>query len=321
MPHHTLSVIIPTKNRPELLKRAMLSVAIQDYPGFEVCIVDNNSSQKTNGQTREIVGEFEKNYPAITWRYIHSNKKFASGARNDGMDASSGDHIIFLDDDDELLADSIKIRMNNMLADPCLALLYCGGYSKIYPYPFKIYRYYHYNKALHTERLLMMSCSSIMINKKIFAANHLRFDEEQSRMDDYDLCKMIIRLGLKVRSIPEPLVLIHLHPETRISSQKVINYDFKNALIRRWGPAEADTVFHYAEAVAIWRKCFGIEEQSFAEIKKALRNDFNRSPTLAFRLKFMIVSISPFLFLTLYHIALFISQSYKNRIAYSAERA
>lgn len=320
MPRNTLSVIIPTKNRPALLKRAMLSVAMQDYQGFEVCIVDNNSDQITNGQTRAIVAEFEKNYPAIIWRYIHSDKRFASGARNDGMNVSSGDHIIFLDDDDELLAGSIKIRMDVMTADPELALLYCGGYSKIYPYPFKIYRYYHYNKSLHTDRLMMMSCSSIMINKKIFEVNNLQFDEEQSRMDDYDLCKMIIKLGLNVRSIPDPLVLIHLHPETRISSQQVINYDFKNALIRRWGPSEADTVFHYAEAVAIWRKCFGIEEQSFAEIRKSLRKDFNRRPTLSFRLKFIMVSISPFLFLILYHFALFISQSYKNRIAYSRGR-
>ncbi|MGN6398612.1 MAG: glycosyltransferase family 2 protein [Mucilaginibacter sp.] len=320
MSYATLSVIIPTKNRPELLKRALLSVATQDYPRFEVCIIDNNCDPKASNETKAIVAEFKNSYPGIVWLYIHSTKKFASGARNDGMDASGSDYVIFLDDDDEMLAGSIKIRMDEMVANPKLALLYCGGYSKIHPYPFKLYRYYHYNKTLHTNRLMMMSCSSIIINKKIFQANNLRFDEEQSRMDDYDLCKMIIKLGLNVKSIPNPLVFIHIHPQTRISSQNFMDYSFKNALIKRWGPQEADTVYHYAEAVCIWRKCFGIEEQTLAKISDNLRREFNRRPSLSFRLKFILVSISPVLFLFFYHIALYISQSYKNSIAYSLEK-
>ena len=319
-PDYTLSVIIPTKNRLELLKRALTSVAVQNYSMFEICVVDNNADKELNYQVKKAVEGFEKEYGHLTWRYIHSKKQFASGARNEGMAAATGDYIIFLDDDDELLDSSIKIRMDEMTARPEIALLYCAGYSKIYPYPFKMYRYYHYNKALHTGRLMMMSCSSIMINKGIFKANNLWFDEKQSRMDDYDLCKMVIKLDLGVKSIPQPLVLIHLHPETRISSRKVIDYDFKNALIERWGPAEADTVYSYAEGVYIWRKCFGVEERSFQEIRRTLRTDFDRPPTLSFRFKFLLVSISPLLFLCLYHVALFISQSYKNSIAYSSKR-
>ncbi|WP_139112941.1 glycosyltransferase family A protein [Mucilaginibacter sp. PPCGB 2223] len=310
-----LSVIIPTKNRPYLLVRALQSVVKQTYRHFEVCVVDNNTDEQNSLQVKQTVAEFELQYADINWIYIHSNKKFASGARNDGMAATIGNLIFFLDDDDELLADSLSIRVDEMLADPELALLYCAGYSKIYPYPFKMYRYYHYNKKLHTEKLMMMSCSSIAINRSIFKENDLYFDEAQSRMDDYDLCRRVIELDLKVKSIPGPLVMINLHPDTRISSHKLVDYTFKDVLIERWGESAADTVYHYAEGVYIWRLCFGTADQPYKEIIAGLRRDFNREPTPSFKFKYALAYFSPKLFLALYHIGVAISQTRKNRLA------
>jgi len=311
----TLSVIIPTKNRPDLLRRALRSVAVQEYPSFEICVVDNNNDNQKQAEIEQIVKEFSLGFPLLKWLYVHSAKQFASGARNDGMAATTGDFIIFLDDDDEMLENSISKRMNVMTAQPELVLLYCAAYSKIYPYPFKMYRYYHYNKRMHRDRLLMMSCSSIMINRKIFERNGLHFDEGQSRMDDYDLCKMIIKLNLQVKSIPDPLVMIYLHPDTRISSQELIDYSFKEKLIERWGLQEEDVVFAYAQGVYQWRKCFGNNKQSLEEISSDLYKDFKRYPTLSFRLKFMLISINPYLFLTFYHMSVFLAQSYKNLVA------
>jgi len=310
-----LSVIIPTKNRPHLLKRALTSVALQDYSDFEVCVVDNNFDADISSLVRQIVNEFKNQYRHIAWIYIHSPKKFASGARNDGVDATTGKLIFFLDDDDELLPNSISIRVSEMLADDYLALLYCAGYSKIYPYPFKMYRYYHYNKKLHTEKLMMMSCSSIAINRGIFKENDLYFDEHQSRMDDYDLCRKVIEKDLKVKSIPQPLVLINLHPDTRISSHALVDYDFKDVLIERWGQSAADVVYDYAEGVYLWRKCFGTADQTYAQAVADLKRDFNRKLSRSFKIKYALLSISPKLYLALYHLGIILSQNRKNGLA------
>ncbi|WP_158797061.1 glycosyltransferase family 2 protein [Pedobacter sp. L105] len=318
--HLTLSVIVPTKNRPHLLQKALASVALQNFTSFELCVVDNNTNAAISEQVKAMVTTFEQQYPLISWIYIHSTQKFASGARNDGMNATKGNYIVFLDDDDELLNDSLIIRMKEMANDPLLALLYCAGYSRIYPYPFKMYRYYHYNKQLHKTQLMMMSCSSIMINRDIFKENNLYFDNDQSRMDDYDLCRNVIELGLKVKSIPQPLVLINLHPETRISSHHLVSYDFKDVLIKKWGASAADMVYNYAEGVYVWRKCFGTSKMAYSEIIKILKTEFNRKPSLSFRLKYMLVTVSPQLFLGLYHIAIILSQYYKNKLVRQSDR-
>jgi glycosyltransferase involved in cell wall biosynthesis len=310
-----ISVIVPTKNRPHLLKRALLSVAIQNYPSFEVCVVDNNIDEEIIALAKCTVAEFKESYPLIKWLYIYSEKPFASGARNDGIAATSGQFIVFLDDDDELLPGSIKVRADEMLADPTIALLYCGGYSSIYPYPFKMYRYYHYSPVLHKDDLLMMSCSSNIINRQLFENHNLVFDESLSRMEDYDLNRKIIGLNLKVKSIPQALVHIHLHPETRMSSQKITDDSFKSILISRWGATANDMIYNYSEGVHIWRKCFNLEEDDYEAIKASLKKDFNRLPTRSFRYKYWLVSFSPVIFLTLYHIAVSVSQFYKNLTA------
>ena len=264
-----ISVIIPTKNRPHLLKRALQSVAIQNYLSFEICVIDNNTDEEIIAQAKSTVAEFKESYPLIKWLYIYSEKPFASGARNDGIAATSGQFIVFLDDDDELLPGSIKIRADEMLADNDIALLYCGAYSSIYPYPFKMYRYYHYSPVLHKDDLLMMSCSSNIINRQLFENNNLVFDESLSRMEDYDLNRKIIGLNLKVKSIPQALVHIHLHPDTRMSSQKITDDSFKSLLTSRWGATAKDYIYSYAEGVHIWRKCFNLKDDDYAIIKAA----------------------------------------------------
>jgi len=92
-----LSVIIPTKDRPELLDQALRSVfaALPDE-GVEVIVVDDRSLVSPLGE-----GGF-KDDPRL--RVISSDASpGASGARNYGVGQARGARILFLDDDDLML--------------------------------------------------------------------------------------------------------------------------------------------------------------------------------------------------------------------------
>ncbi|WP_422766784.1 glycosyltransferase family 2 protein [Photobacterium leiognathi subsp. mandapamensis] len=86
----SVSVIIPTKNRPEFLKRALYSVLNQTYKVSEIIIVDDFS-------------DFQE-YSFITDARVKliRNTSSLGGAlsRNIGVDNSTSDLIMFLDDDD-----------------------------------------------------------------------------------------------------------------------------------------------------------------------------------------------------------------------------
>ena len=312
----TVSVIIPTKNRNEFLQRAIDSVAAQEYGSLEVCIVDNNDDPALSSAVAQMVERYRQAHPQTEWTYLTSRQPYASGVKNDGMRLAKGRFICFLDDDDQLLPDSITGRAERMEADPELAMLYCAGYSLIYPYPLRMYRYYRYNKKRDTDTLKMMSCSSMFINKELFFRHHLVFDEGLSRIEDYDLCKTIIRLGLKVASIPQALVLLHQHPHERMSTHTPAHFmDFRDKLVAKWGAQAEDYVFHYHAGHFLWRICFGIERIPYSRIEAELEKEFGRRPSRGFRFRHRLVSFSPMLYLALYHASLIFWQFYHNQLA------
>lgn len=316
-----VSVIIPTKNRNEFLQRAIDSVVLQGYDSLEICVVDNNSDAGLSTGVHKMVERYQHAHPGIKWTYIHSRQLYASGVKNDGMRQAQGTYICFLDDDDQLLPGSIVTRTRAMMADPGLGLLYCAGYSMIYPYPFRMYRYYRYDRKRDTDTLKMMSCSSMFINKAIFQQHRLFFDESISRIEDYDLCKTIIRLGLKVASIPDPLVLLHQHPYERMSTTHTSLHvmDFREKLVQKWGATAEEYIYHYVAGYYLWRICFGIERKNYPQIVAELQKDFNRTPSFGFRVRHWLVSFSPFLYLFVYHCTLIAWQFYRNKIAFTRE--
>lgn len=312
----TVSVIIPTKNRNEFLQRAVDSVVAQKYNSLEICVVDNNDDTLLSTAVRQMVEHYRRSHGGMEWTYIPSRQLYASGVKNDGMRLARGRYICFLDDDDQLLPGSIARRVREMDAHSDLALLYCGGYSLIYPYPFRMYRYYRYDRERDKETLKMMSCSSMFINKALFAVHGLFFDESISRLEDYDLCKMIIRLNLKVASIPRSLVMLHHHPFERMSTHTPVNaMDFREKLVQKWGPSAEEYVYNYIAGHFIWRICFGIERKKYSEIAAELKKDFGREPSPGFRFRHRLVSFSPLLFLFTYHCTLIIWQFYHNRMS------
>ncbi len=89
-----VSVIMPAYNRAHVIGRAIKSVLAQTYNDFELIIVDDGSSDKTE----EVVRSFDD--PRI--RFLrHERNRGVCAARNTGIKASQGDFITFLDSDDE----------------------------------------------------------------------------------------------------------------------------------------------------------------------------------------------------------------------------
>ncbi|QWV92461.1 glycosyltransferase [Geomonas oryzisoli] len=93
-----VSVVICTYNRSELLEAALRSVISQDFPldRFEVVVVDNNSTD----DTRERVAAISSG-AAVKTSYVFVEKQGLSYARNAGIEASSGEIVVFTDDDIE----------------------------------------------------------------------------------------------------------------------------------------------------------------------------------------------------------------------------
>ena len=92
----TISAVIPTKNRPEDLKRAVLSVLSQSRLPEQLLIIDQSESP----ESREIVGQLVPEDSAIALVYVlDTSITGLVDAKRHSLSIASGDLICFLEDD------------------------------------------------------------------------------------------------------------------------------------------------------------------------------------------------------------------------------
>lgn len=89
-----ISIVIPVYNSAQFLKQCLDSVCGQTYPYLEIIAVNDGSED----DSLKILESYSFSDSRI--KVINQKNKGLSGARNAGIDASSGDYIMFLDGDD-----------------------------------------------------------------------------------------------------------------------------------------------------------------------------------------------------------------------------
>ena len=98
----TVSVIIRTKNRPNLLREAIVSVATQTYRDIELVVVNDGGED-----VEELVREYATSSIRRAVYEALQPGRGRSVAANTGLDLATGKYLIFLDDDDIFYPDHI----------------------------------------------------------------------------------------------------------------------------------------------------------------------------------------------------------------------
>ena len=108
-----VSVIIATYRRDTSLAGALQSLTEQTFKDFEVVVVDDNADKIWNEKAEKIVSDFRLNLNVV---YIKNPTNLGSArSRNVGIEASKGDYVTFLDDDDLYLPNKINVQLEKML--------------------------------------------------------------------------------------------------------------------------------------------------------------------------------------------------------------
>jgi glycosyltransferase involved in cell wall biosynthesis len=96
-----ISVIVPTRNRAALLERLLASLERVRYPGWEVIVVDDGSTD----QTAEVARRWRERIPL---RYEYQPWGKMGAARNRGLEQARGPIVAFTDDDCEVDPDWLR---------------------------------------------------------------------------------------------------------------------------------------------------------------------------------------------------------------------
>ncbi len=111
-----ISVVITTRNRPSLLRRALASVATQDHPAVELLLVDDGSEDAAAASNAEALRAFGRSGTLLKLPAVPTGHG-PSFARNHGAAQASGECLAFLDDDDEWTDPAYLSRAAHSLSD------------------------------------------------------------------------------------------------------------------------------------------------------------------------------------------------------------
>jgi glycosyltransferase involved in cell wall biosynthesis len=92
-----ISVIIPTLNRSTTIIRAIESILAQTFKNYEIIVIDDGSTDNT----KELISSYDL-------KYVFTENRGVSYARNLGVEMAKGEWIAFLDSDDEWLPTKLE---------------------------------------------------------------------------------------------------------------------------------------------------------------------------------------------------------------------
>lgn len=227
-----LSIIIPSKDNPELFERCVRSIRLAGNAAgklsIDITVVDNGSSD----EGRE---KYEKLCSELSVKYIYYPEKFNFSAMcNRGADNSEGELLLFLNDDTELIKADSFYRMAGAACLPKVGavgakLLYKDGKSiqhigvvNIAPGPSHAFleqkddpdRPLRYARNIADFNYLAVTGAALMIERDKFERAG-RFDESfPIGYNDVELCMRLEKLGLH-SVVRTDAVLIHYESMSR----------------------------------------------------------------------------------------------------------
>jgi glycosyltransferase involved in cell wall biosynthesis len=210
-----VSVIITTYNRSRLVFRCLESVLDQDYPNFEVIVVDDCSSDDTEEKFKAF------SHPRVT--YIRHKKNMrVSAATNTGFKASKGRYVTAIGDDD-VWSDRRKLQKQVavFLHDKQKRIgVVTHGVTRVTPKG-NVTRIPTHPKNL-VEHILIRNgiiYGSAALTRRDVWQEVGGYDEKIPRGTDSDFFRRIILAGYDVYFIPESLLNYHEDNEDRMTKK------------------------------------------------------------------------------------------------------
>ena len=201
-----VSVVIPTCNRPALLKRALRSVLAQTYQDFEIIVVDDGTESAAN-----VAEDFkDQRIHYLKNEGVHGG----SAARNRGIEAAQGEFIAFLDDDDEWLSEKLKYQVTVLEKNPEAVASFCGIRAldeKSGKFLFeRAGRHGVMQPLAETLRRPFIWTSALMVRARDLRSE--MFDELFPKNQEWDLEIRLLSRGPFV-AVPEAFVVLHILPD------------------------------------------------------------------------------------------------------------
>lgn len=223
-----ISVIVPTYCREEALRDTLADAIAQDYPNFEVLVVDQTRTHEpeTEACLQQLATTSKIQWFKVDWASL-------PGARNYAVRRSSGDIILFIDDDVQMTPGFLMAHARNYLEQADVGAVAGRVFDRMKLTESKKTRvieylppeamdpgvaWYHID-LVHTikpQQVLTARGCNMSFRRELFERYGLHFDERfrgSAVREESDFCLHIRDTGYRIWYDPEAH-LVHLGEET-----------------------------------------------------------------------------------------------------------
>jgi len=206
-----LSVIIPVYNVEQYLKACLDTVVTQSYSDFEVICINDGS---TDGSGL-VLDEYAAKYSNIS--IINQENKGLSATRNAGIRAAKGDYIFFLDSDDWIEPDTLKILADKQNGEDLLCFngrRYFENGTKETPdtgiVEDGLTGWEYYNKYALVNRKFHFVCTVLRLYRREYLLKNKLFFEEGIYHEDNLFTPLACYYAKSVKVIPDILYVYRI---------------------------------------------------------------------------------------------------------------
>lgn len=193
------SIIVPVYNAANTIERCVDSIMANKGDDFEVILIEDCSKD----YSREICAQLAAKYPEVACLYNEKNSG-VSYTRNRGLEAATGEYLLFVDSDD-WISDSYIETFRKIVDKEKDAFVICGyvNHDEKYNGVCEEYQFDRFLpgifedsgeaakidlkkhlKSLFDHTMLQQLWNKVFVNR-IVQENHLRFDERISIGEDF----------------------------------------------------------------------------------------------------------------------------------------
>lgn len=201
---------MPTRNRANLLERAVHSVFEQTWNNLELIVVDDAS----NDSTADVLRILSADYPMTV---IHNPEpKGAAASRNIAIEYAHGEFVSGIDDDDKWKPKRIELMMNefnNNVSAVCSNDQMDFGNKKIV---------WKKKPVINLQDLLYYNMvGNQVLTRKEYIKEVGGYDESLSSAQDYDLWLRLANHFGPITSVPHTLQVVNMHNDAdRITTRE-----------------------------------------------------------------------------------------------------
>lgn len=199
-----VSIIMPCYNDGAYIEESVASVRAQTYPEIELVIIDDGSNDP---KTISVIESLEASGAVV----LHTNHLRPAGARNEGIQAATGEYILPVDSDDLIEPTYVEQAVRILDENENIGAVYCHADL--------------FGEQTGPWQLPDYSLDKMLLDNVVFVSGMFRKTDWETvggyrttmehGMEDYDFWLSILELDREIYQLPETLFHYRIKPVSR----------------------------------------------------------------------------------------------------------